>query len=84
MTQFKCGSCQEIQNLSPKSRFCPICGSTSLVLVVKEQAEPSSKETVGVYTPMVAETAPAPTITEAEPDEAIVEEEDRPRRRNSS
>ncbi len=50
MTQFKCGSCQEIQNLSPKSKFCPICGSTSLNLVVKEQAEPAAKETIGVYT----------------------------------
>ena len=53
MTQFKCGNCQEIQNLSPKSRFCPICGSSSLNLVVKEQAEPASKETIGVYTPSV-------------------------------
>ncbi len=53
MTQFKCGSCQEIQNLPPKSRFCPICGSTSLNLVVKEQAEPAAKETIGVYIPPV-------------------------------
>ena len=51
MTEFKCGNCQEIQNLHPKSRFCPICGSTSLNLVVKEQAEPASRETIGVYTP---------------------------------
>ncbi len=68
MTEFKCGSCQEIQNLSPKSRFCPICGSTSLTLIVKEQAEPGSRETIGVYTP--------------EPDVAVVEEEDQPRRRS--
>ncbi len=53
MTQFKCGNCEEIQNLHPKSRFCPICGSTSLNLIVKEQAEPAAKETIGVYTPPV-------------------------------
>jgi len=54
MTEFKCGNCQEIQNLHPNSRFCPICGSTSLNLVVKEQAEPASRETIGVYTPQPA------------------------------
>ncbi len=64
MTEFRCGSCKELLNLSDKARFCPNCGSTSLNLVVKEQAEPAAKETIGVYTP--------------EPDIAIVEKEDLP------
>jgi len=71
--EYKCGSWREISVLSPKSKFCPICGSSSLVLVVKELAEPAQKETVGVY-----KTA---TIAESEPDIAPKEEEDRPRRR---
>ncbi len=76
MTQFKCGNCQEIQKLSPKSRFCPICGSSSLNLVVKEQAEPASRETIGVYT-RVGDLQVSPDYTEISPDE-IVEEEDQP------
>jgi hypothetical protein len=55
MTQFKCGNCQEIHNISPNARFCPTCGSSSLNLVVKEQVEPMSKETIGVYTAPVEE-----------------------------
>ena len=70
--EYKCGSCREISVLSPKSKFCPICGSSSLVLVVRELAEPAQKETVGVYK--------SATIAASEPD-ATTEEEDRPRRR---
>ncbi len=68
MTQFKCGNCQEIQNLSPKSRFCPVCGSSSLNLLVKEQAEPAAKETIGVYTPPALSFADiSPTEEEEDP-----------------
>ncbi len=51
MTEFRCDNCKEIHNLSQRAKFCPNCGSTSLNLVVKEQSEPSAKETIGVYTP---------------------------------
>ena len=47
--EYKCGSCREVSLLSPEAKFCPVCGSSSLILVVKEQAEPNQKETVGVY-----------------------------------
>ncbi len=67
MTQYTCGSCRELSNLSPRARFCPVCGSTSLVLLIKEQVEPAARESIGVYTP------------EPEPDLAFTEEEDRPR-----
>ncbi len=62
MTEFRCGSCKEVHNLSQKARYCPNCGSSSLNLVVKEQAEPATRETIGVYSPKietVAATAPA-------------------------
>jgi hypothetical protein len=81
--EYKCGSCREVSVLSPKSKFCPICGSSSLILVVKELTEPMQKETVGVY-----DTATMKSLAnEAESliDENIEasaekEEEDRPRR----
>jgi hypothetical protein len=47
--EYKCGSCREVSLLSPRAKFCPVCGSSSLILVVKELAEPAQKETVGVY-----------------------------------
>ena len=90
MTEFRCGSCKEISNLSQKSRYCPNCGSSSLNLVVKEQAEPAAKETIGVYTPPPADTYTAtahaflPEIVK----DALIEattptlEEDQPRRRS--
>jgi hypothetical protein len=85
--EYKCGSCREISALSPKARFCPVCGSSSLVLVVKELAEPAQKETVGVYKtatieqPLV-EQMPGMTVPETEPAELKrTLEEDKPRRR---
>ncbi len=36
MTEYKCGNCREVHILSPKARFCPSCGSSSLNLVIKE------------------------------------------------
>ncbi len=70
MTQYACGNCRELSNLSPRARFCPVCGSTSLILIVKEQAEPAARETIGVYTP------------EPEPDTVYLEEEDQPSQRS--
>jgi hypothetical protein len=82
--EYKCGSCREVSALSPKARFCPVCGSSSLILVVKEQTEPSQKETIGVYD---TATIKAPTrelhsnqLTGIEPS-VEKEEEDRPRRK---
>ncbi len=51
MTEYKCGNCREVHILSPKARFCPNCGSSSLNLVIKELEEPAQKETLGVYSP---------------------------------
>jgi len=48
--EYKCGSCREASFLSPSARFCPSCGSTSLILVVKELAEPAQKELSGSTT----------------------------------
>jgi hypothetical protein len=81
MTEYKCGNCREVFVLSPKARFCPECGSSSLNLVIKELTEPAQKETLGIYSP------PA-SIAELEGNEAVKdtlaidinEEEDRPRR----
>jgi LSD1 subclass zinc finger protein len=74
MTEFRCGSCREILRLPPNAKFCSICGSTSLNPIVKEQAEPASRETIGVYTPPVeARGIVLGLVSE--------EEEDQPRRR---
>jgi hypothetical protein len=88
--EYRCNSCREASSLSPKAKFCPVCGSTSLILVVKEQAEPAQKETVGVYnSATLAEGTrfgadlPSETSTvvvESEPDTSEKEEEDQPRR----
>ena len=71
--EYKCDSCRETSALSPKARFCPVCGSSSLILVVKELVEPQQKETVGVY-----KTA---TVKDETKLATVIEEEDRPRRR---
>ncbi len=81
MTQFKCGNCQEIHNITHKTRFCPTCGSTSLNLVVKEQAESMSKETIGVYTSVVEQDSRVATVQNIETVAYDVEEE-RPRPRS--
>jgi hypothetical protein len=39
MTQYQCGNCRELSLLGPSARFCPYCGSSSLILVIKEEAE---------------------------------------------
>ncbi len=75
MTEYKCGNCREIHILSPKARFCPNCGSSSLNLVIKELTEPAQKETLGVYTPADTTTADFSIIIDEK------EEEDQPRRR---
>jgi len=82
--EYKCGSCREISSLSPRAKFCPVCGSSSLILVVKEQAEPTQKETVGVYSSATIDVSysKVATLTESEPDVTPKEEEDRPRRRS--
>ncbi len=51
MTEYKCGNCREVHLLARGARFCPSCGSTSLILVIKELTEAAQKETLGVYTP---------------------------------
>jgi len=88
--EYKCGSCREVSALSPKSKFCPICGSSSLILVVKEQAEPHQKETVGVHKTAtlgvdLGTKSEKPTIVKhefsSEEFDTTKEEEDRPRRR---
>jgi hypothetical protein len=86
--EYKCGSCREVSTLSPRAKFCPVCGSSSLILVVKELAEPTQKETVGVYkSATIAEETPHFALspfsqsTEPESDNIVKEEEDRPRRR---
>jgi hypothetical protein len=90
--EYKCRSCREISLLSPKARFCPVCGSSSLVLIVKELTEPTQKETVGVYKtatmkaiakqkePLVSGSAFMEIVENDQPS-AEKEEEDRPRRR---
>ena len=70
MTEFKCGNCREVYVLSPKARFCPNCGSSSLNLIIKELKEPAQKETLGVYSPRESDN-----ISDQK------EEEDQPRRR---
>ena len=76
MTEYKCRNCQEVHLLSRGARFCPSCGSTSLVLVIKELTEPAQKETLGVYTPPQLNFS---TITTEE-----LTREDKPKRRASS
>ncbi len=82
--EYKCGSCREVSVLSPKSKFCPICGSSSLILVVKEQVEPAQRETVGVYDTTTSDASTFSKVetfgefTETEPS-IQKEEEDRPR-----
>ncbi len=71
--RYKCGSCREVSSLSPKAKFCPVCGSSSLILRIQELVEPAQKETVGVYKSATMQDA----IFEEVP--AIKEEEDRPR-----
>jgi DNA-directed RNA polymerase subunit RPC12/RpoP len=78
MTEFKCGNCKEILILSPRARFCPECGSTSLNLIVKELMEPAQKETLGVYSP---QTTAGIDVGSIETAEITREEEDQPRRR---
>ena len=78
MTEFKCGNCREVYVLSPKARFCPNCGSSSLNLIIKELKEPAQKETLGVYSPRVGPDVQLPSIDAAE---LVKEEEDQPRRR---
>jgi len=78
MTEFKCGNCREVYVLSPKARFCPNCGSSSLNLIIKELKEPAQKETLGVYSPRVGPDVQLPSIDTAE---LVKEEEDQPRRR---
>ena len=83
LTEFKCGNCREVHVLSPKAKFCPNCGSSSLNLIIKELKEPAQKETLGVYSPETKES-PYKIASEAGQeayDEAIKEEEDQPRRR---
>ncbi len=80
MTEYKCGSCREIHLLKQGSRFCPSCGSTSLVLVIKELVEPAQKETLGVYTPPENVTQlDVSNITTSE-----LTREEKPKRRPSS
>lgn len=78
MTEFKCGNCKEVLILSPRARFCPECGSTSLNLIVKELKEPAQKETLGVYSPQTTARLEVGTVETAE---LVREEEDQPRRR---
>jgi len=78
MTEFKCGNCKEVLILSPRARFCPECGSTSLNLIVKELKEPAQKETLGVYSPQTSAGVDVRSIDTAE---LAREEEDQPRRR---
>jgi len=78
MTEFKCGNCKEVLILSPRARFCPECGSTSLNLIVKELKEPAQKETLGVYSP---QNTTGIDVGSIETTELVREEEDQPRRR---
>jgi hypothetical protein len=80
LTEFKCGNCKEVHILSPKARFCPNCGSSSLNLIIKELKEPAQKETLGVYSPdTIHEGATFPDVSLRSTE--IKEEEDQPRRR---
>jgi len=80
LTEFKCGNCREVHILSPKARFCPNCGSSSLNLIVKELKEPAQKETLGVYSPdTIHEPTTQPDLSLRFSD--VKEEEDQPRRR---
>jgi hypothetical protein len=78
MTEFNCGNCKEVHILSPKARFCPDCGSSSLNLIIKELKEPAQRETLGVYSPQTIAGIEGEGIDTAE---LSKEEEDRPRRR---
>lgn len=82
MTEYKCGNCAEVFVLSPKAKFCPECGSSSLKMVIKELKEPSQKETIGVYSPTAtpAELGLSPDELSLAPGLEIKDEEDRPRR----
>jgi len=80
LTEFKCGNCKEVHILSPKARFCPNCGSSSLNLIIKELKEPAQKETLGVYSPdTIHEGGTLPDVSLRSTE--IKEEEDQPRRR---
>ena len=76
MTEYKCGNCREVHLLARGARFCPSCGSTSLVLLIKELSEPAQRETLGVYTPPQLDVS---TITTEQ-----LTREDKPKRRTSS
>lgn len=79
MPEYKCGNCKETLSLSPRAKFCPECGSSSLNMIIKEvKAEPSSKETVGVYSPPAIFGHDEISFT---PDEIAKEEEGQPRKR---
>jgi hypothetical protein len=80
MTEYKCGNCREILILSPKARFCPECGSSSLNLVIRELKEPSQKETIGVYSPPPTQSELYPLPTIGAEDSELKQEEDQPRR----
>ncbi len=80
LTEFKCGNCKEVHILSPKARFCPDRGSSSLNLIIKELKEPAQRETLGVYSPdTIHEPAIQPDFSLRSSD--AKEEEDQPRRR---
>jgi len=75
LTEFKCGNCREVFVLSPKAKFCPNCGSSSLNLLIKELKEPAQKETLGVYSPEEILGPDFPAVNDQK------EEEDQPRTR---
>ena len=85
-SEYKCGNCREIFVLSPKSKFCPECGSSSLNLIIKELKEPPQKESLGVYSPapdvrsVLGPIEPEEILGSSEPDVTIKLEEDQPRR----
>ena len=76
--EYKCRSCREVTSLPPRAKFCPVCGSSSLILMVREQTEPHQKETIGVYRSATINDSESVLATLKE---TIVEEEDQPRRK---
>ncbi len=76
MTEYKCENCREGHLLAPNARFCPSCGSTSLILLIKELNEPTQKETLGIY------TLPNFDVSSVTTEELT--REDKPKRRTSS